>query len=341
VLNGAVFSHRSLISVSALYRREDRLPMKLTRKLGLVAVTVTMVATMAIASAGSALASGGPGGGGGSGGGGTGSGGGGPGSGGGGGGGGGGNGRLRMTGSCGDLLDLRVKTVGGPITVDVTIPAADPSEVWNLDATFQEYGPVTGGRIGNPLNLVPTTLPALAFSTAEGGFTTTGDVPNTTGMTQGISYTATRTSPTPLTCTNTGYWTNPGGTSAGPTAENPAGKPNSAPALTGATEADAGTNDALLQFDQEMLTTAQGIPAANRFAVTVDGVTRTVTGVSVTDDSPPDHAIADLTFTGAALTAGQTVTVLYRQPLTSSDPQLQDLDGLTTPGFGPVSVPAF
>lgn len=242
----------------------------------------------------------------------------------GGGGSGSGTGRLRVTGSCGDVLDLRVKQVGDGITVTITIPSADPSEVWGLTAIEQQYGPVTGGRIGDPVNLVPTTLPALAFSTVEGGFSTTGEVPNTTALTHGFSYVATRSSGNPITCTNQGFWTNPGGTSAGPTAENPTGRPDTAPALTGATEADSGTNAIALQFDQEMLDTMQGTPDVSRFAVTVDGVSRTVTGVSVVDDSPPAQAIVDVTFDGAALTAGQTVAVQYRQPLTSGQPALQD-----------------
>ncbi|HEX5114118.1 MAG TPA: hypothetical protein VFW65_02865 [Pseudonocardiaceae bacterium] len=90
-----------------------------------------------------------------------------------------------------------------------------------------------------------------------------------------------------------------------------------------------------------MLDTAQGIPATNRFSVLVDGVARTVTGVSVIDDSPPAQAVVDVTFGGAALTSGQTVSVTYRKRLTAGLPQLQDLDSPQTAGFGPISVPAF
>jgi hypothetical protein len=191
------------------------------------------------------------------------------------------------------------------------------------------------------VNLMPNPLPPLAFSTAEGGFSTTGDVINTAGLTHGYSYTATRTSGTPVTCTAFGYWTNPGTTSGGPTAENPAGKPDTAPALTGATEADSGTNDALLQFDQEMLATTQGTPDPSRFAVTVNGVTRTATAVTVVDDAPPAEAVVDVTFGGVALHSGDTVTVLYRVPLVSGQAALQDLDSLKTAGFGPITIPAF
>ncbi|HEY3751301.1 MAG TPA: SwmB domain-containing protein [Pseudonocardiaceae bacterium] len=312
---------------------------------------------LTIVSAGTASASGGPGsGGGGSSGGGSGSGGGGSGGGGSGGGGSGGGGsggggggsgsgggvaRLRVTGSCGDMLDIRLKTVGGPITLTVTIPSVDPSEVWSLDMIQQDFSATTGGRIGNPVNLLPSPLPPLAFTPAEGGFSTTGDVINTSGLTHGYSYTATRTSPTPLSCTAFGYFTNPGGTSGGPTAENPSGKPDTAPALTGNTEADIGTNDALMQFDQEMLTGTQGTPLANRFTVTVNGTTRTATAVAVTDDSPPFEAVVDVTFSGAVLRSGQTVAITYHPPLSASDPALQDLDSLKTGTLGPISIPAF
>lgn len=251
-----------------------------------------------------------------------------------------GAGVLQVVGPCGDILNMRER-VAGTIIVTITIPSTDPSEVWSLSAQQQEYGPVTGGREGNPINLVPSPLPPLAFSPAEGGFTTTANFTDTPGFTHGWSYVATRTSPTPLTCANQGFWTNPGNGQAEPVASNPVGKPDTAPALTGATEADSGTTDALLQFDQEMLTGAQGTPDVSRFQVTVNGVARTVTAVSVVDDVPPADAVVDVTFSGAALVSGQTVSVLYRKPLTSTLPQLQDLDGLETAGFGPVSIPAF
>lgn len=251
-----------------------------------------------------------------------------------------GNGSIQVTGPCGDILNLREKTTG-TITVTITIPSADPTETWSLTAQEQQYGAVTGGREGDPVDIVPNPMPALAFSTVEGGFTTTADFPNTAGLTHGWSYTATRTSPTPLTCTNQGFWTNPGSGTTGPVAANPVGKPDTPPALTGNTEADAGSTDVLLQFDQEMLDTALGIPATSRFQILVDGVARTVTGVQVIDDSPPADAVVDITFDGAALTSGQTVSVTYRKPLTAGQAQLQDLDGLQTANFGPISVPAF
>jgi hypothetical protein len=261
--------------------------------------------------------------------------------GGGGGGGGGDIARLRLNGTCGDQLDMRLRQVGDPLDIGITIPSADPTEVWTIVATEQDYGVTTGGRVGDPIDLIGSgLLPPLTFNTTEGGFSTEGNVPNTSGVTHGFSYVATRTSPTPITCTNTGYWTTPSG-SEGPTAQNPTGRPDTAPALTGASEADTGTNDALLQFDQEMLATAQGTPDASRFSITVDGVARTAIGVAIDDDSPPLHAIVDITFDGAPLTTGQTVAVLYRQPLTSGTPALQDMDSLPTASFGPVSVPVF
>src|SRR5262249_9085851 len=127
---------------------------------------------------------------------------------------------------------------------------------------------------------------------------------------------------------------------------NPISMPNTAPALTGATEADSGTNDVLLQFDQEMLDTAAGIPANNRFSVLVNGVARTVTGVQVINDAPPADSVVDVTFDGAPLAAGQSVSVQYRKQLSASLPQLQDVahdvvTPLQTASFGPISVPVF
>jgi Putative flagellar system-associated repeat len=95
----------------------------------------------------------------------------------------------------------------------------------------------------------------------------------------------------------------------------------------------------LLQFDQEMLDSGLGIPATNRFSVTVDGVARAVTAVAIINDSPPDLAILDLTLDGAALTSGQSVTVRYTRPLQSGQGSLRDLENNQTPSFGPVTVP--
>ena len=86
-------------------------------------------------------------------------------------------------------------------------------------------------------------------------------------------------------------------------------------------------------------TTPHGTPNPNRFAVTVDGVLRDVTAVSIKNDSPPNKATVTLTLAGDPLAAGAAVTVQYRQLLLASGPQLQDLDSLLVTNFGPVTVP--
>jgi hypothetical protein len=220
-------------------------------------------------------------------------------------------GKLVQTGPCGDSLVMRVKNVGDPIDTSITIPSTDPTEVWSITVTQQDYGAVTGGRIGAPIDQT-ANFPPLAFSAANGGFSIDGGtVNNTPGLTHQISYVATRTAPTAKTCANSGFWTNPGGASDGPTAENPTARPDAAPKFAGDSEADAGTNDALLLMDQEMQAGPAGIPAANRFAVKVNGVARTVTAVQVINDDPPNQAVLDLTFSGLALVSGDTVTVQY------------------------------
>ena len=86
-------------------------------------------------------------------------------------------------------MRLRVRNTGDTIELDITIPSADPTEVWSFSATQQDFGAVTGGRLGDPISLTPGVLPPLAFNPAEGGFATAGDVANTDNLTQGISYT--------------------------------------------------------------------------------------------------------------------------------------------------------
>lgn len=282
--------------------------MQLRRKIGILAVAAVVGAGMAITSVGTASAAGRP-------------------------------NALIVTGPCGDLLTF-VERVQGTLIVDINLPTTDPNEVWTLSAQEQVYNPVTGGREGNPINLVPNILPQPAFSSVEGGFDTTNNFVDTAGATYGFSYTATRTAPTPESCTSQGFWTHPANAPGPVAGVNPLSKPDTAPALTGATEADAGTSDVLLQFDQEMLDTAQGIPATSRFHVTVNGVATTVTGVSVINDSPPADAVVDVAL-GSVLTAGQTVSVTYVKPLTNSQAQLQDLDNLESAGFSNVSVPVF
>jgi hypothetical protein len=245
---------------------------------------------------------------------------------------------LIVTGPCGDLLTF-VERVPGTLIYTVTIPSSDANEVWSFTSQQQEYNPVTGGRIGAPINLVPSPVPPLAFSPAERGFTTTANFTDTPGFTHGFSYVATRTAPTPETCVNQGFFTNPGNGVAGPVPSNPVGKPDTAPVPTGNNEAQRGTHLVQIQFDQEMLATAQGDPATNRFSVTVNGVARAVTGVSVADDNPPSRAVANLTLAGAVLGINANVQVTYHPPLNNTDPQFQDLDGLDAVGFGPVAIP--
>ncbi|HEX5120751.1 MAG TPA: SwmB domain-containing protein [Pseudonocardiaceae bacterium] len=284
--------------------------------------------------------SGGGGGTGGGGGGGGGTGGGGGGTGGGGGGGGGGLGGrasvLTVTDSCGGTLQFR-EQVAGSLTVDITEAATDPTDVWSLQATEQNYDAVTGGRVGAPVSLVPDLMQSLLFSPAE-GFTTTTTLDDTAGLTHGVSYVATRTSPTPMTCSAVGYWTDLAGTTT-PDPSNPTSKPDTAPALIGPNVAHPGTNVVSLGFDQEMLATAQGLATPARFRVTVNGVDTTVTAVQVVDDTPPSKALVSLTLGGDPLPAGAVLTVQYRQPLLAGARQLQDMDSLSAPSFGPVTVP--
>ena len=79
-------------------------------------------------------------------------------------------------------------------------------------------------------------------------------------------------------------------------------------------------------------------PAANRFAVTVNGVARTSTVVLIFNDDPPNQAVLDVTFSGLPIAAGDTVTFRYAKPVGNAGAQLQDLEALKTASFGPIPI---
>jgi hypothetical protein len=81
-------------------------------------------------------------------------------------------GKLVQTGPCGDQLVMRVKNVGDPINVGIAIPSTDPTEVWKITVIQQDYGSVSGGRIGAPIDQT-AAFPPLTFSAA-----TNDDPPN-------------------------------------------------------------------------------------------------------------------------------------------------------------------
>ena len=131
---------------------------------------------------------------------------------------------IGVTGSCGDVMTLEGGQLGAPINVTITIPDSNASDVWSFTATEQQYDAVTGAAFGDPFPLVPGELSRLSFDSTGSQFTSTGVISNSPGLTHGISYTATRTSPTPETCTSQAFWTNPGD-NYGPTPENPTSFP--------------------------------------------------------------------------------------------------------------------
>ena len=122
-------------------------------------------------------------------------------------------------------------------------------------------------------------------------------------------------------CAQTGYWTNPAGASPGPVPQNPGSKPNTAPVPTGTIEADRGTSQVLVEFNEPL--DATSVPVASRFTITGRNgaganFTRTVNSVSITDN------ILILGLTAALPNAG-TVQVGYAKPLTGAvlrDPDL-------------------
>lgn len=252
----------------------------------------------------------------------------------------GGGNSIQATGSCGDFLRMKQTDPSG-IILNIIIPDPNPNDQWSFTLMQQDYDATTGGAIGNPVDLTANhTVTPLVFASAEGGFNSTGTAPDQAGRTHGYSYTATRASDG-LTCTNQAFWTTPSN-APGPVAPpNPNGKPETAAKPTGATEADSNTNDVLIQFDQGLLDSGAGIPANSQFTIQVNGVARTVTGVQITNDNPPAQSIVTVLFDGAPLVGGQTVSVSYRKPLSSTAPHLQDLNGNPVASFGPLSVPVF
>jgi hypothetical protein len=246
--------------------------------------------------------------------------------------------RLSSNGTCGDNMSLRVRNSGDPIGVTITIPSVDPTEQWSLTVTQQDYSASTGGRIGDPVDITNSFQP-LVYDSGAGGFVLDGGlVNNTEGLTHGISYTATRTSPSPMTCTNTnGFWTNPTGTDDGPVSGNPTTRPDTPPQYALQSEADVGTNDVLLLMDQEMLDNGLGIPATNRFTVKVNDVAQQVTAVQIFNDNTPNLAVLDLTL-ATPIPSGATVTTQYYKPLLSGQASDRDLEGLKTASFGPTNI---
>jgi hypothetical protein len=253
----------------------------------------------------------------------------------GGGGGGGGGGtvattRLRRTGPCGiDQLVLRIKPgPGGGLDAGVNLAT---NATWDVTLTQQDHDAVTGGKVGPEILLFSGPVTAVAD---EAGV----DVPavDNDGMTHGFSYTAVQEGTTSPVCAQTGYWTNPAGPNPGPVAQNPGSKPNTAPVPTGTVEADAGTNQVLVEFNEPLDPTAVAVPS--RFAVSGKngaGVnfTRAVSSVSI---DPANPTILTLTL-AANLPAAGTVQVQYTRPLTGAS--LQDPDGLKAANFTLQNLP--
>lgn len=252
----------------------------------------------------------------------------------------GGGNAIQTVGSCGGFL--REKEASFPaLILTILVPDPSPNDTWTFAAQQQDYDATTGGAVGNPVDLVANhTLPQMVFDAVEGGFTTTGQVTDKTGLTHGFNFTATR-AVDGLVCTGQAFWTTPANTLGPVVPPNPDGKPETAATVTGATEADSGTNDALIQFDQGLLDNGAGIPGNNQFTIQVNGAARVVTGVTIINDNPPAQSIVDVSFDGAPLVAGQTVAVSYRKPLSSAAPHLQDLNGNPVASFGPLSIPVF
>src|SRR6185312_4545628 len=173
-----------------------------------------------------------------------------------------------------------------------------------------------GGKVGPVIPLFSGAASAVAGEAGIGIAAVDND-----GMTHGFSYTATDGT---QVCSQTGYWTNPAGALPGPVAGNPASKPNTAPFPTGNIEADRGTSQVLVEFNEPL--DATSIPVTTRFTVSGKNgaganFTRAVSSVQVSDNV----LILNL---AAALPAAGTVQVSYTKPLTGAvlrDPDLSNV----------------
>ena len=156
----------------------------------------------------------------------------------------------------------------------------------------------------------------MGFLPAEGGFSTTANFDNPDNLTQGFSYVATRTSPTPLTCTNQGFWTNPPGADGRPGGAEPDGP---ARRRTGVRQRERGRRRHQRRVDPDGPGNAghwAGYPGRQSIrGAWVNGVARTSTVVQIFNDDPPNQAVLDVTFSGVPIAAGDTVTFSTAKPV--------------------------
>jgi hypothetical protein len=195
---------------------------------------------------------------------------------------------------------------------------------WDITLSQQDYDAVTGGKVGPSIPLFSGPVTAIAGEAGVDVAAVDND-----GMTHAFTYTAVPESGPAQVCSQTGYWTNPAGASLGPVAQNPGAKPNAAPLPTGTVEADRGTTQVLVEFNEPL--DPASVPVASRFSVTGKNgaganFNRPVTGVQISDN------ILILSFTAALPNAG-TVQVGYTKPLTGNvlrDPDLLPVANFTT-----------
>ncbi len=193
---------------------------------------------------------------------------------------------------------------------------------WAITLSQQDYDAVTGGRVGPSIPLFSGPVTAIAGEAGVDVAAVDND-----GMTHAFSYTAVPDSGPSQTCAQTGYWTNPAGASLGPVAQNPGGKPNTAPLQTGTIEADRGTSQVLVEFNEPL--DPGSVPVSSRFAISGKNgnganYTRTVSSVAITDN------LLTLGLTAALPNAG-TIQIAYSKPLTGA--VLRDPDLLPVASF--------